>query len=125
MKKSYKPTLIFFFILTLTTILFGFLYYGTFNLLVFINTSFFFSGLFLSLSLLILVTKNGFFDGITFGFRKIIASRQMDKDLENDIRNEMRPPSELVDPISLFPMFTGSFLLFLCMIFSLFGYYYS
>ncbi|WP_223700689.1 DUF3899 domain-containing protein [Sutcliffiella deserti] len=125
MKKLTKHSLIYFVILLFLSIIVGVIYYNNFSLLVFINTSFFVSGTLLSFSLLILVTQNGFFDGITYGFRKVFASRQADKELEQDIRNEMRDPSELLDPIHVSPMIIGSSLLFLCMLFSLLVYYNS
>ncbi|WP_339149634.1 MULTISPECIES: DUF3899 domain-containing protein [unclassified Sutcliffiella] len=125
MKNSFKVSIIFFFVLLGITLITGYFYYETINLLAFINTSFTYSSILLFLSLLTTVTKRGFFDGITYSFRRIFASSQPDKQLEDDIRNEMRPPSELLQPLSTQPMLFASLLLFLCMLVSLFIYYNS
>lgn len=125
MNKSLKSAVIYFLVLLSFTIVVGYFYYGTFSLLVFINASFFFSGITLFFSLLILVTQKGFFDGITYGFRKIFASKQADRQLEEDLATELRNPSELLDPINIFPMALGASFLFLCMISCLFVYYNS
>ncbi|MFE7063475.1 DUF3899 domain-containing protein [Sutcliffiella sp. NPDC057660] len=125
MNKTFKSAAIYFLILLSLTLCAGYFYYGTFSLLVFINTSFFFSGSTLFFSLLILVTQKGFFDGITYGFRKIFASKQADKQLEEDLATEMRNPSELLDPINIFPMVIGASTLFTCMLLGLFVYYNS
>ncbi len=125
MNISIRTTLIFFFALLGATLITSYLYYGSVTLLTFINTSFTYSSILVFLSLLTLVTKRGFFDGITYSFRRIFASSQPDKQLENDIRNEMRPPSELLHPLSIQPMLIASLLLFLCMMASLFIYYNS
>jgi hypothetical protein len=125
MNKSLKSAVIFFLVLLSFTLIVGYFYYGIFSLLVFINTSFFFSGVSLFFSLLILVTQKGFFDGITYGFRKIFATKQADKKLEEDLATEMRNPSELLDPINIFPMAIGASFLFACMLLGLFVYYNS
>ncbi|WP_417897310.1 DUF3899 domain-containing protein [Bacillus haimaensis] len=125
MNKTIKSAGIYFLVLLSLTLCTGYFYYGTFSLLVFINTSFFFSGITLFFSLLILVTQKGFFDGISYGFRKIFATKQADKQLEEDLASEMRNPSELLDPINIFPMAIGASALFACMLLSLFVYYNS
>ncbi|MCG1020109.1 DUF3899 domain-containing protein [Sutcliffiella horikoshii] len=125
MKNSYKVSIIFFFVLLGITLIAGYYYYEAIDLLAFINTSFTISSILLFLSLLTTVTKRGFFDGITYSFRRIFASSQPDKQLEDDIRNEMRPPSELLQPLSIQPMLFASVLLFLCMLVSLFIFYNS
>ncbi|WP_053073808.1 DUF3899 domain-containing protein [Bacillus sp. LL01] len=125
MNISFKITLIFFCVLFGVTLITSYLYYGDISLLTFINTSFLYSSILIFLSLLTLVTQKGFFDGITYSFRRIFASSQADKQLEHDIRNEMRPPSELLQPLSTQPMLMASLLLFLCMLGSLFVYYSS
>ncbi|MCM3616865.1 DUF3899 domain-containing protein [Sutcliffiella horikoshii] len=125
MKNSFKGSLLFFCVLLGITFITSYFYYGAITLLAFINTSFTFSSILLFLSLLTLVTKRGFFDGITYSFRRIFASSQPDKQLEDDIRNEMRPPSELLQPLSTKPMLLASLLLFLSMLVSLFVFYNS
>ncbi|TYS61077.1 DUF3899 domain-containing protein [Sutcliffiella horikoshii] len=125
MNISIKSSLVFFLILLLATFGTSWIYYGGINLLTFINTSFTISSIFIFISLFTLVVQKGFFDGITYSFRRIFASTQPDKELEQDIRNEMRPPSELLQPLSTQHIFTASMLLFLCMLISLFMYYNS
>ncbi|WP_404449285.1 DUF3899 domain-containing protein [Sutcliffiella horikoshii] len=125
MKISVKWSFLFFIILLVATLSTSWIYYGKITLLTFINTSFTVSSTFIFVSLFILVVQKGFFDGITYSFRRIFASTQPDKELENDIRNEMRPPSELLQPLSMQHVFIASFLLFLGMLISLFVYYYS
>ncbi|WP_157663735.1 DUF3899 domain-containing protein [Sutcliffiella horikoshii] len=125
MNISIKSSLVFFLILLLATFGTSWIYYGGINLLNFINTSFTISSIFIFISLFTLVVQKGFFDGITYSFRRIFASTQPDKELEQDIRNEMRPPSELLQPLSTQHIFTASMLLFLCMLISLFMYYNS
>ncbi|WP_226682686.1 DUF3899 domain-containing protein [Sutcliffiella horikoshii] len=125
MNISFKSSLIFFLVLLLTTVGTSWIYYGEINLLTFINTSFTISSFFIFISLFTLVIQKGFFDGITYSFRRIFASSQPDKELEQDIRNEMRPPSELLQPVSIQHIFAASLLLFLCMFISLFMYYNS
>jgi len=125
MNISIRFSLIFFLILLLATFGTSWLYYGEINLLTFINTSFTISSVFIFISLFTLVVQKGFFDGITYSFRRIFASSQPDKELEQDIRNEMRPPSELFQPLSTQHVFVASLLLFLCMLISLLMYYNS
>lgn len=125
MNKTLKSAAIYFLVLLSLTLCAGYFYYGTFSLLAFINSSFFFSAITLFFSLLILVTQKGFFDGITYGFRKIFAAKQADKQLEEDLATEMRNPSELLDPINIFPMVIGASTLFVCMLLGLFAYYNS
>ncbi|NLP50714.1 DUF3899 domain-containing protein [Bacillus sp. RO1] len=125
MNISIRSSLIFFFILLLATLGTSWLYYGEINLLSFINTSFIISSVFIFISLFTLVVQKGFFDGITYSFRRIFASSQPDKELEQDIRNEMRPPSELLQPVSTQQILLASLLLLICMLISLFMYYNS
>ncbi|WP_404461641.1 DUF3899 domain-containing protein [Sutcliffiella horikoshii] len=125
MNISIRSSLIFFLILLLATFGTSWIYYGKINLLTFINTSFTISSVFIFISLFTLVVQKGFFDGITYSFRRIFASSQPDKELEQDIRNEMRPPSELLQPLSTQHIFVASLLLFLFMLISLFMYYNS
>ncbi len=125
MNISIRSSLIFFLILLLATFGTSWIYYGEINLLTFINTSFTISSVFIFISLFTLVVQKGFFDGITYSFRRVFASSQPDKELEQDIRNEMRPPSELLQPLSIQHIFVASLLLFLCMLISLFMYYNS
>ncbi|WP_060665188.1 DUF3899 domain-containing protein [Bacillus sp. CHD6a] len=125
MKTSIRSFLIVFSILLITTFGTSWIYYKEFTLLSFINTSFIISSIFIFISLFTLVVQKGFFDGITYSFRRIFASSQPDKELEEDIRNEMRPPSELLQPVSTKQLLLASILLLFCMLISLFMYYNS
>ncbi|MCA1320081.1 DUF3899 domain-containing protein [Bacillus tianshenii] len=125
MNKTIKTAAIYFLVLLILTICAGYFYYGTFSLLVFINTSFFFSGITLFFTMLILVTQKGFFDAITYGFRKIFAAKQADKQLEEDSSTEMRNPSELLDSINVSPLLIGALLLLVCMLIGLVVFYNS
>ncbi|CAG9622855.1 DUF3899 domain-containing protein [Sutcliffiella rhizosphaerae] len=123
MNKSVKSSLTIFIFLFIITMITTYLYYGVINLLTFINTSFIFSSIIIFLSLLLLITKKGFFDGITYGFRRIFATSQYDKELEEDIKNEMRPPSEITRTISSKPLLIAGLILFIFMLISLFFFY--
>ncbi|TYS65705.1 DUF3899 domain-containing protein [Sutcliffiella horikoshii] len=125
MKILIRSSLVFFFILLLATFATSWIYYGEITLLSFINTSFIISSVIIFISLFTLVVQKGFFDGITYSFRRIFASSQPDKELEQDIRNEMRPPSELLQPVSTQQLLLASLLLLICMFISLFMYYNS
>ncbi|MEA3322172.1 MAG: DUF3899 domain-containing protein [Bacillota bacterium] len=125
MNISIRTSLIIFSILLLATFGTSWIYYGEITLLSFINTSFIISSVFIFISLFTLVVQKGFFDGITYSFRRIFASSQPDKELEEDIRNEMRPPSELLQPVSTQQILLASLLLLICMLISLFMYYSS
>ncbi|NMH71859.1 DUF3899 domain-containing protein [Bacillus sp. RO2] len=125
MNISIRTSLIIFSILLLATFGTSWIYYGEITLLSFINTSFIISSVFIFISLFTLVVQKGFFDGITYSFRRIFASSQPDKELEEDIRNEMRPPSELLQPVSTQQILLASLLLLICMLISLFMYYNS
>ncbi len=52
------------------TILFFLLFSANYNLLNFINALFYLSSLYLIIVLLMYTIKGGFFDGVTFGFRR-------------------------------------------------------
>jgi membrane protein YdbS with pleckstrin-like domain len=125
MNISIRTSLIIFSILLLATFGTSWIYYGEITLLSFINTSFIISSVFIFISLFTLVVQKGFFDGITYSFRRIFASSQPDKELEEDIRNEMRPPSELLQPVSTQQILLASLLLLICMLIALFMYYNS
>ncbi|WP_157842746.1 MULTISPECIES: DUF3899 domain-containing protein [Bacillus] len=117
-----KKIIIQFLILLLLTILISLLYYKEISLLTLINTSFVLSSVIIFTTLLLFVTQKGFFDGISYGFRKIFATSQADKDLERDI-STLRPPSELVAPIQAANVMYSSLLLFVLMLIGVFMFY--
>lgn len=120
--KHLRQITIYFLIFLALTLLISLVYYRTINLLTFINTSFAISSVMIFVSLFIFITQKGFFDGITYGFRRIFATKQALKEMEDDVRN-MRPPSELAAPIRLSSLFSGACILFLCMMISLYFFY--
>ncbi|QFT88373.1 hypothetical protein FIU87_06935 [Bacillus sp. THAF10] len=123
MNKLFVSSFLSFVILFLISLLTGYLYYGSMSVLSFINTSFIYASIFIFVSLLLLVTQKGFFDGITYGFRRIFASSQYDKELEEDVNKNMRPPSVLTQSLSIKPLLLGSIILFGAMLISLYFYY--
>lgn len=93
MEKLKSKTLLLFIVSLFTTILLCFVIYHKLTLLNFINISFIIGGSFLFLSLLSITVKAGFFDGITYGFRRTFASKG--KTLSKTEAHEMPPVSEL------------------------------
>ncbi|MFC4320648.1 DUF3899 domain-containing protein [Litchfieldia salsa] len=90
--------------------------YQQISLLHFINITFIFSSCFILLSLLIFISKAGFFDGITFAFRKFYKNTVKIKELEEDVE-QMRLPSEQTTKVSISSfLMTGIILLILMMI---------
>ena len=117
-----KKVIIQFLVLMALTFLFSFLFYKELSLLTFINTSFILSSIVIFTVLLLFVTQKGFFDGISYGFRKMFAMSQADKKLERD-PSEIRPPSELVAPIEATNVFISALLLFGFMLLGIFMFY--
>ncbi|XQY92802.1 DUF3899 domain-containing protein [Metabacillus sp. HB246100] len=76
------------------TILLSFLNYQELTLLHFINISFYFGLSFLLIAAFTMTVKGGFFDGITYGFRRMFTSKG--KELTKQEVNEMIPVSELL-----------------------------
>ena len=75
----------------LLTILLSLTVHGQLSLLHFINISFYFSSTYIFIGLLIFVTNQGFFDGISHGFRKLFKSNTNEAD-----KNEIVPLSQLI-----------------------------
>ena len=117
-----KSVIIQFLVLLSLTILISLVYYNEISLLTFINTSFILSSVVIFTVLLLFVTQKGFFDGISYGFRKIFAMSQADKNLERN-PSEIRPPSELVEPIEATNVFISALLLFGFMLLGIFMFY--
>ncbi|MGM7719570.1 DUF3899 domain-containing protein [Metabacillus sp. Hm71] len=109
------------FILSLcATILLSFLIYHKLTLLYFINISFFIAGSFLFLALLTMTVKGGFFDGITYGFRRTFVSKG--KELSKDEIQEMTPVSEMIT-FHYSPFLRNGLLMLAVMLIALFIYY--
>ncbi|MGD6817640.1 DUF3899 domain-containing protein [Metabacillus sp. 84] len=70
------------------------LLYGSVTLLSLINLLFLIGGAFLFTALFIMVAQGGFFDGITYSFRRTFQSGG--RDLSREEADEMRPFSELL-----------------------------
>ncbi|MCV9887054.1 DUF3899 domain-containing protein [Metabacillus halosaccharovorans] len=79
--------------LCLTNLL-SFIIYQKLTILSFINISFFFALGLLFISFFTITVKGGFFDGITYGFRRMFVSKG--KELSKQEVNEMTPVSELL-----------------------------
>ncbi|KKI93698.1 hypothetical protein WQ54_03115 [Bacillus sp. SA1-12] len=103
------------------TILLSFLIYHKLTLLHFINLSFFIAGAFLFLALLTITVKGGFFDGITYGFRRTFISKG--KVLSKNEVKEMKPISEMIT-FHYSPLLINGLLMLAIMLIALFIYYY-
>ncbi|MGM9927272.1 MAG: DUF3899 domain-containing protein [Bacillus sp. (in: firmicutes)] len=75
----------------LLTFVLSFTIYKQVSLLHFINISFYFSSSYIFLGLLLFVTNKGFFDGISYSFRKMFKSNHPEED-----KNDIVPLSELI-----------------------------
>jgi len=76
------------------TILLSFIIYQKLTILSFVNISFFFAIGLLFISFFTITVKGGFFDGITYGFRRMFVSKG--KELSKQEVEEMIPVSELL-----------------------------
>ncbi|WP_418937041.1 DUF3899 domain-containing protein [Metabacillus fastidiosus] len=104
----------------LITIFLPILFHGNISLELFINYTFVISLLHLSLTLLMVTVKSGFYDGITFGFRRffITNGRYLSK---QEVEN-IQPLSHLIK-FNQLPFLASGTILFIVMLFSLFIYY--
>ena len=75
----------------LVTLILSLLLHKEISLLHFINISFYFCYTYISIGLLIYVVNNGFFDGISYSFRKIFRRNNNEDEAE-----EIVPLSEMV-----------------------------
>jgi Domain of unknown function (DUF3899) len=116
----YKKIVTFVIVSLVVTILLSFLIYHKLTLLHFINISFLFAGAFLFLSLLTITVKGGFFDGITYGFRRMFVSKG--KELSKQEVNEMTPVSEMLN-FDHFPLLISGIVLTIVMCIALIFYY--
>ncbi|WP_407936282.1 DUF3899 domain-containing protein [Litchfieldia alkalitelluris] len=105
-------------IFTLTSlvlvVLISLIFYKEFSLLHFINITFGFSSIFILFGLLTFITKKGFFDGITYSFRKLYKHTTRYQVIED--LDEMRMPSETINNIPFIFLITGVSLLFIMII---------
>ncbi|MBO1511619.1 DUF3899 domain-containing protein [Metabacillus bambusae] len=115
-----KRTFSLFIVSVCTTILLSFFIYQKLTLLSFINISFVIAGSLLFLSLLTMTVKGGFFDGISYGFRRMFVSKG--QELSKKEINEMTPVSELLN-FDHFPILFCGLLMTASMLVALFIYY--
>lgn len=87
-----------------------------FNLLSYINVSFFYGGVLMFIGIMIYVVQSGFFDIFTISMRKVFTPKST---LEDE---SMRPPSELVS-IPYVPILSVGSVTVLLMGAALFTYY--
>ncbi|MCD7034966.1 DUF3899 domain-containing protein [Metabacillus sp. GX 13764] len=97
-----KKTILLFFISFAVSVILCFIVYHSFDLLAFINMSFLVSFFLLLSGLFLYVTQEGFFDSITYGFRRVFQSKG--SELSKEEVDEMAPLSELVS-LNLKPLF--------------------
>jgi hypothetical protein len=89
-------------------------------LLHFINISFFIAAAFLFIALLTITVRGGFFDGITYGFRRMFVSKG--RELSKEEVHEMIPVSELMN-FDHSPILISGLLMTVVMLVALFIYY--
>ncbi|MBD1383050.1 DUF3899 domain-containing protein [Metabacillus arenae] len=114
-----KAFIIFIFSL-LATVTVSFIIYKRISLVDFINISFIISGLLILFSLLLVVVNGGFFDGVSYGFRRLFQSGG--KTITKKEVEEMIPLSEMID-IEYAPILFAGILLGIIMLAGLFIYY--
>ena len=101
----------------LVTLILSLLFYQEISLLHFINISFYFCYAYISIGLLLYIVNNGFFDGISYSFRKIFRRNHME-----DEKEEIVPLSEMVTVPHSLLLKSGVILIFVMCI-SLIFYY--
>lgn len=90
-----KKSFTLFIVSLIAVILLSFFIYQKLTLLSFINISFYFGITLLFIAAFTMTIKGGFFDGITYGFRRLFESKG--KELSKKEVDEMIPVSELLD----------------------------
>jgi hypothetical protein len=103
--------------------LLSYLFQETISLLTFINFTFFISSFYIFLYLLIFVTKGGFFDGITYSFRRFTKQMSRTETYTADDLEEMVLPSEMLKYRNSTPIILNGLILFGIMLLSLMVYY--
>ncbi len=99
----------------LMTIFLSITVYNQLSLLHFINISFYFSSAYIFIGLLLFVTNQGFFDGISYGFRKLYRNKEEHKE-------PIIPLSELIS-VSHTKLLHSGIILLLIMLVALWFYY--
>ncbi|MGG3799435.1 hypothetical protein [Metabacillus fastidiosus] len=117
-----KKTIIIIAVSLVLAIFLPFIFHGKISLLLFINSTFFISGAYLFLTLFAMTVKSGFYDGITFGFRRLFMTNG--KYLSRREAESMIPLSRIVT-FNQAPLLISGLLLFFIMLFCLFIYYLS
>ncbi|MFC0271985.1 DUF3899 domain-containing protein [Metabacillus herbersteinensis] len=115
-----KNSIIGFIMSLVATIFLSFIIYQELKLLYFINISFLITITCLFISLLTLTVKAGFFDGISYGFRRMFVSKGTE--LSKDEVEEMKPVSELIS-FDFSPLLFTGLALGLVMLIGLYFYY--
>ncbi|SFB97685.1 protein of unknown function [Bacillus sp. OV322] len=113
-----KKTATYFFILLLLTLLLIFAVDHELSLLHFINMSFYVGGAVLFIGILGFVTQKGFFDGISYSFRRIFRAKYESGDELEDI-----PRLSGIVSMDLRPALFSGLLLLAIMMVSLYIYY--
>jgi hypothetical protein len=116
----HKKTITLFIVSLCSTFLLSFFIYQKVTLLDFINISFFIAIASLFIALLTITVKGRFFDGITYGFRRMFVSKG--KELTKKEVHEMTPVSELMN-FDHSPFLFSGILMMVVMALALFIYY--
>ncbi|MDQ0230601.1 DUF3899 domain-containing protein [Metabacillus malikii] len=116
-----KKLIMLFFFSIIITILVPLITYRELTLLHFINTTFFIGGFFLFISLLTITVKSGFFDVVTYGFRRMFVSKG--KELTKQEALEIPAMSKLVTFDHAILLYNG--LALLCIMLIALGIYYN
>ncbi|MBE4909375.1 DUF3899 domain-containing protein [Bacillus luteolus] len=103
--------------------LLSYLYSQTVSLLSFINFTFFISSFFILLYLLLFVAKGGFFDGITYSFRRFTKQFSRTEVFAEDDLEQMALPSEMLRYKKTTPIILNGLILFVLMLVGLLFYY--
>lgn len=117
--KKHLVLLIIFTTLLLTFLL-SVIVHGEISLLHFINISFYFSSAYLVFGLLMLVVEKGFFDGISYSFRRVFKRNSI-SEAEEDV-NDIPPLSQIVE-IPYSPLLYSGSALMLIMLVTLWFWY--
>jgi hypothetical protein len=95
--------------------------YKEITLISFINLSFYVSSLLILFSLLVFVVQKGFFDGVSYGFRKLFKRNNKDRFGSYEQEDEILPLSEMIR-ISFSPLLISGLILLLFMLIGLWIY---
>lgn len=95
-----------------------------YNLLHYINQLFYFAYFYIFIGIIMWVVKGGFFDGITYGFRRFSNRMSKNKDYLDDWKEKPLPSQTINKSLPGFFMFHGS-VLSIGLIALLFIYYFG